>query len=379
MKGLVALLLALVVATSCASKKEEEKGGKSDWPDGISAFFTPEDRIVKHDQKVRMWAENKTGEEYAFEWTGEGKCGELQWKKETGFEAVFVGGQLGEDCNEKLTLKVMGPKGTFDKQFGVKVEGSQQFAQLEVRPNPIPESWSMVNDYDKTLKGREVKCVTRIGGKEAAKPSVGLAVDATKKRKKSKEEEEREKKAREAGEETEIVDYFDDVQLNLLDAPFGEWNFEFANCFFDAAPAGDEGVLAFKYDLPHHDDYCGYFENLKVGEDCETQPYDTSEFTHLTFIAKSGDDKSHRLHVEMINWERFAEFHQGRPESVGPFDVTDKWQRYEIPLGDLYKDTLNPSGIKSVSFKIKREANFPDHGLILFDNVAFMKKEGANP
>ncbi len=77
--------------------------------------------------------------------------------------------------------------------------------------------------------------------------------------------------------------------------------------------------------------------------------------------------------------ERFAEFHQGRPESVGPFDVTDKWQRYEIPLGDLYKDTLNPSGIKSVSFKIKREANFPDHGLILFDNVAFMKKEGANP
>jgi hypothetical protein len=377
MRRLTGLLLAVVLSFGCTAKKDTAKEGEgvAAWPDGIVVLFQPEDRIVKHDKKVKMWVENKTGEEFSFEWSGEGTCGELQWKKEKNSEAVFVGGKLGQDCNEKMTLKVMGAKGTFEKQFGVKVEGSEQFAAIEVRPDPIPDNWHMINDYDKTLKGKEVKCVTKLGGKDK---SVGLAVDMTKKRKKSAAEENQEKAAREGGAETEIVDYFDDVQMNLNDAPFGPWNFEFANCFFDESYEGEEGVLAYKYDLPHHDDFCGYYENLSVGEDCETTPYDTRPYEYATFIAKSGDDKTHRFYLELINWERFAEFHQGRPEAVGPFDATGEWNRFEVNLADVYKDTLDPAGIKSLSIKIKREANYPDHGLILFDNFAFIEKEGSN-
>jgi hypothetical protein len=378
MRRLTGLLLAVVLVAGCTSKQDAAKEGteKSDWPEGVIPFFQPEDRIVKHDEKVKMWVEDKTGEGFAFEWSSEGKCGQLQWAKEKNSEAVLLGGKNAEDCNEKLTLKAMGPKGTFTRQFGVKIEGSAQFATLEVRPDPIPDSWDMINDYDKTLKGREVKCVTKLGAK--AVKSVGLAVDESKKRKKSEDEANKEKAAREGAEETEVVDYYDDVQLNLHNAPFGPWNFEFANCFFDETYEGEEGVLAYKYDLPHHDDFCGYYENLQVGEDCETRPHDTTAYSHVTFIAKSGDENKHRFYLEMINWERFAEFHQGRPEFTGPFEAGPEWTRYEVKLEDIYRDTLNPEGIKSVSFKIKREPNYPDHGLILFDNVAFLKKEEAN-
>jgi hypothetical protein len=378
MRRLTGILLAVVLGFGCTTKKETavEGEGGSAWPTGIATFFQPEDRTVKHDKKLKVWVENKTGEQFSFEWSGEGTCGELRWDKAKNSEAVFVGGKLAKDCNEKLTLKVMGAEGTFNKQFGVKVEGSEQFATIEVRPDPIPDTWDMINDYDKTMKGKEVKCVTKVGGK--VKKSMGLDVDLSKKREKSAAEKGQEKAAREAGAEAEIIDYFDDVQMNLHDAPFGPWKFESATCFFDESYDGEEGVLAYKYDLPHHEDYCGYYENLSVGEDCETTPFDTRPYEYATFIAKSGDEKTHRFYLELINWERFAEFHQGRPEAVGPFDATGEWNRYEINLADAYKDTLDPAGIKSLSIKITREANFPDSGLILFDNFAFIKKEGSN-
>jgi hypothetical protein len=376
MKRLAWLVIVALVAGACAKKEESGTKEGSAWPAGLAVLFNPPNRMIKHDKKLKMWVENKTAEEYSFEWTAEGKCGVLQWNKDKPAEAIYIGGQNVTDCNEKLTLKVAGA-GTIEKQFGVKVDGSSKFAELEVIPDPIPDSWVFINDYEKTLAGKEIKCVSKIGGKEREKPSVGLAVDEKKKRKKTQEEIDKEKAARDGAKETEVVDYYDDVQTNLLGAPFGDWNFEFAGCRFADAPEGDEGALAFSYDLPHDDDYCGYYENLSIGKDCETRGYDTSKFTHMTFIYKSGDDKEHMLYAEMINWERFAEFHQGRPESVGPYIAKAKWQRAEIPLPKFYKDTLDPATIKSVSFKIKREANYPDHGLILFDNVAFINKKGT--
>ena len=62
---------------------------------------------------------------------------------------------------------------------------------------------------------------------------------------------------------------------------------------------------------------------------------------------------------------------------MGPYEVGEEWTRFEIPLTEIYRDTLSPTGIKSVSFKFRREPNFPDHGMVLIDNVAFIKKEGA--
>ena len=320
MRRFVFLSLCLALVAGCAPKQEEggKKGGSSSWPEGLYAHFTPENRIIRADAKLRVWMEDKTGKGYKFEWVAEGLCGELKVDKNKTFEALFIGGKHTKDCTEKLTLKAAGPSGVVEKGFNIKVLGSAEFATLQVRPDPIPESWLMINDYDKTMEGREVKCVHKLVGDGARAPTVGLAVDAVKKRKKSRDQEEKEAKAKTGKQEAEVEDIYDDVQLNVLGAPFGPWNFEFANCSFGETPKEDEGALAFRYDLPHDDDYCGYFENLSIGRDCETGQYDTSIYESLTFIAKSGDGQKHKIYAEMINWEKFAEFHRAAPKPWAP-------------------------------------------------------------
>jgi hypothetical protein len=376
-------LLAALGLSCCAAKKEEGPAGetvKADgFPAGLTLSFEPADRMVKPGKKVRMWVENKTGESFAWEWIGQGTCGEFQFNKEKSFEAILVGGEYAEDCREEITFKATGGGQVHEKKINVMVKGNPKFASLAVRPDPIPDSWVLINNYDRTMAGREVKCVTEIGGK-TKKPSVGLAFDTKGSKKASRSAEER-KKAEEAAAKTGVVqkveEVFEGITLNMLDSPFLPWKFEFGICDFAEVPEDDEGALAISYDLPHDDDYCGYFEHLKLGQDCEAEPFDSSIFEKLTFIVKSGDGEPHEVYAEMVAWEKFAEFHQGRTEPVGPFKVpADKWVRYEVPLVDLYKDTLIPDSIKSVSFKVVRQ-NQADTGVILFDNIAFIKKGSA--
>lgn len=376
MKRLFVLFLAVPLVASCAAKKEEKaaEGTTAGWPAGLSVTFDPADRTIAHGKKLKMWIENKTGTAYKFEWASEGKCGEFKFDQAKSFEALLVGGQFGEDCSEKVTISALSSGTPMQKAINVRVRGSKEFQELTVRPDPIPETWMFINDYDKTVEGREVKCIITIGGDGK---SVGLAVNAAKKRKKTAEEEAADKKARESGQITEVEDFFDDVYLNLLGAPFDTWTYESGSCSFADGPEGEDGVMALRYDIPYHDAYCGYFENLGLGRDCEAQAFDATEYKALTFIAKSGDGAVHRFSTELVPWERFAEFHQGKARLMGPFEVGEKWKRFEIPLSDFCKDPDEIRRLKSVSFKFKREANFPDAGLLLIDNVALIKKEGG--
>jgi len=378
------LFLVAVCVSFCAAKKEGAEEGKTKkaveaeggLPTGLMLLYEPKDRMIKADKKLKMWIENKTGNDYAYEWTSEGKCGEFKADKDRAFEALLIGGKHAEDCRELVTFKAQHGGQTIEKQFGVVVKGSAEYAQLEARPKPIPESWLMVNNYDRTQDGREVKCVLEIGGK-VKKPSLGLAFETKGQKAKARDDKDAAAKkaaAKESDKVQEITEIYDDVTTNLLDAPFLPWKFEFGACSFVAAPEDEEGVLALHYDIPHHDDYCGYFEHLKLRKDCEAGKFDATPYEALTFIVKSGDGEPHQIYAEMVAWEKFAEFHQGRTEPVGPFEVpVDEWKRYEIALPKIYKDTLLPDSIKSISFKVMR-ANQPDTGVILFDNVALIKK-----
>jgi len=377
MKSLPIVLAAIFLLGACAKKEQAaQDAGKDAWPKGLAAFFEPENRILAIGTKLRMWVENKTGEEFKPEWTHDGNCGQFIYDKSKPFEAIFLAGETAEDCTAKLTVKLVGKDGTLEKQFNAMVKGASKFKELVLRPDPIPETWLFVNNYDQTQSGREVKCVSVLGGSEG-KPSVGLAIDTGKKRKKTDEESAAEAKAKEEGKQIEVVDVFDGQLLNLLDAPFGPWNFEFAGCAFGDPPQGEKGVLAFAYDLPHDDDYCGFFENLGMGKDCESTPFDASVVDKVTFLVRSGDGQKHAFFVELVAWEKFAEFHQGRSEPFGPLEAGEAWKRYEVAVSDIVKRDIDPTAIKSVSFKIRREANYPDHGLILFDNVAMVRKGEA--
>ncbi|MBM4355328.1 MAG: hypothetical protein FJ109_16340 [Deltaproteobacteria bacterium] len=377
MRALPIVLIATLLLGACAKKEQAaQTEGKDAWPKGLSAHFDPENRILSIGAKLRMWVENKTGEEFKPEWIHDGSCGQFLYDKAKPFEATFVGGENAEDCTAKLTVKLVGKNGILEKQFNALVKGSAKFKELVLRPDPMPETWIMVNNYDQTFSGREVKCVTVVGGAEN-KPSVGLAVDADKKRKKTDEESAAEAKAKQEGKQIEVVDIFDGQLLNLLDAPYGPWNFEFSGCAFGDAPEGEKGVLPFAFDLPHDDDYCGYFENLGMGKDCESVPFDARPIDKITFLARSGDAEKHAFFVELVAWEKFAEFHQGRSEPFGPIEAGTEWKRFEVAVADIVKRDIDPSAIKSVSFKVRREPNYPDHGLILFDNIALVKKGEA--
>ena len=384
MRQPVLLFLVAVCVSFCAAKKEgaeeaktkkgvEEGGGL---PTGLMLLYQPKDRMIKAEKKLKMWIENKTGDDFAYEWLSEGKCGEFKFDKARAFEALLIGGKHAEDCRELVTFRASRAGNTIEKQFGVVVKGSAEFVEFEVRPKPIPESWLMINNYDRTLGGREVKCVLTVGGK-VKKPSLGLAFETKEQKAKARDAAEikaRKEAAEKSGKEQEIIEIYDDVTQNLLDAPFLPWKFEFGACAFVDAPEDEEGVLALHYDLPHHDDYCGYFEHLRLRKDCEAGKFDATPYERLTFIVKSGDGEPHQVYAEMVAWEKFAEFHQGRTEPLGPFAVpADGWKRYEIALPKLYKDTLLPDSIKSVSFKVMR-LNQPDTGVILFDNVALIRK-----
>jgi hypothetical protein len=371
MRALPIVLAATLALGACAKKDDSDKGPDG-WPKGISANFAPRDLTVNAGGKLRMWIENKSGKPYKVEWSHDGNCGKFMYDRSKGSEATLIGVVGPEDCTTKLSVKMTGKDEPLEKQVTAVVKGSVKLKELVLRPDPIPGTWLLVNNYDQTMSGQEVKCVTIEGGDK--KNSHGFGGQA---REKTDEQKAAEAKAKEEGKEIEVVEVFDDVTLNLRDAPFGPWTFEFANCSFGAAPEGETGVLPLAYDLPHNDDYCGFFENLGMGKDCETTPLDASVMESVTFIVRSGDGEKHSFFVELVAWEKYAEFHQGRSEAFGPIEAGKDWKRFEIPVSDIVKKEIDPASIKSVSFKVRREANYPDHGLILFDNVAFVRKGDA--
>jgi hypothetical protein len=370
MRCLVLLLSLVFAVASCARKQDAGSAGadKGPLPDGMKILVDPASKTAKAGQKVRVWAENNTGKKFTVEWKADGHCGTFEVEKTKGLEALFVAGQYGMDCTQKVEFKASGTSGIYETSLDIVVKGNPAFAQLDPRPNPIPDNWVMVNDYETSLDPKEVKCTMVVGGKKRV--SVGLAFGADKHKKEGSDS----KAPEAAGDEPkEVTESYDGILLNKLDAPFGPWTFEFGSCEMADPPENEKGTFALSYDLPNDDAYCGYFETFSMGKDCESAPFDVAPFEKLSFIVKSGDGKPHRLFVELVAWEKYAEFHQGRTEAVGPFEVpVDAWKRYDVELKDLIKDALAPSSIKSVSFKLTRDKQ-PDGGVILFDNIALIK------
>jgi plastocyanin len=375
MRQFVVLVLVGIAAASCSKTPDAAKQKTPEaWSRQITLQFDPADRTVKPGRPVRIWVDNKTGENVTFEWSSAGTCGELVLDKDKPAQAQFVGRGAAKECKEDITLKVSAAKGTYEKRFGVTILGDKAFAELTVRFDPMPDSWLVINDYENTLAGQEVKCF-RTEGKTGAKPSVGLAVDAKKEKEKSQAERDAEKAKAAKGGEYTVTDVFTDQHLNSLRAPFDPWQFEGGSFTFGEPPEGEKGVLALHYDLPYDDAYGGYFENLRLEPSCETGPFDTAEYETITFIVKSGDGKPHKVYLEVTAWEKYSEYHQGRTEAAGPFDVPAKeWKRYEVPIRRIIKTDLDPHTIKSINFRMNRGGQ-EDSGVVLFDNLALIRKK----
>lgn len=345
----LALLVALSLVLPACSKKEEE--GKT-WPGAISVSFEPAlgaDQAVKPEQTVKVRLANKTGEQVAFEWKSKDECGTLKTSKEQPALAEYTAGKHGEDCAEEITILATGKKIDGEKKLTLTVKGDPKFKTLELRPNPLPETWVMVNDYESTFETKSVSC------------------------KRFYEVKEGDKKVQQS------EDVSADFTLNKLGGVWNTWGWENGGCSRDVElENAEKGVLALHYDLPGEGDYCGFYEDLKARpENCDkTEKMDLSDVDYITFLAKTGDGKPRTLRLELVIWEEFADANQGASKAApNGFEVTGEWRRFEVAVNQIIKD--DPSAIKTVkqlSFRVNREKGQPDEGFILIDNVALIKK-----
>ena len=335
MKQTIALAVAALVVGACAPSPEELK----------KAFVitsNPASRNIGPGDMLRITVDNKSGKAVEYQWSAPGDCGKLAFNPKKSFDASYVGRISDTICSESITLSVMGMhKEPLVFESKVTVRPAEKVKEIELRPNPIPDSWTMINDYNGTLTPKIIDCVRKHRGKE-----------------------------QEVSEE---------VTLNRLDATFTAWFFESSSCTIFAENDNGEQIMALDYDVATDDSYCGYTENLKLAKDCDTKLYDLSPFQALTFLARSGDTQEHHLIIEIVQWEKYAEFHQGRAAQFGPITVGKDWKRHEYAIRDICKkgpkQEVDPTFVKSVGFKVTRQGG-TDKGIVFLDNVALIKENG---
>jgi hypothetical protein len=358
------LLLAIPLLIGCDSKPAL---GPDGLPKDMLVRVDPSDGNIKADKSAEIFVQNSTGKAFLYDWQSAGICkGKLVQKNDDEpFARTYKAGKEGAQCVEEITLTVKGEKDTYTKKLFITVDGKAAYAQLELKPDPIPETWTFLNDYEATLEGKDVVC-KRI-------------------EKRSKKVEGAPAGSKPEFEEVVEEDPREGITFNLLGGVFGNWGYEFGSCKFGEAPDSDPGVLTVNYDLPQLNSYCGYFEQFKTGEDCEAVPFDISGYEKITFLLKSADDKDHYPVFELVGWDEFAKFRQGSIEKSKPLVArADRWTRYEIEISTLIRDVnvIDPAKVKSIGFSVNRTVVLADgtqvsngsEGSILVENLALVAK-----
>jgi hypothetical protein len=169
-----------------------------------------------------------------------------------------------------------------------------------------------------------------------------------------------------------LVDTFDgtvEKKANLWEGFIGTWTFKSGSC--QVAP-GPEKTLKLSYKLPIGSSQCGFFEYLKGGEG-KSEAVDVSGYTGLTFQLRSADERVHKLRLEVVQWDKLAEYNQG-PVFTGKEALVAKpyWRRYEYKLTELPQG-FDLKAIKSIGLTLDGRDGFGQDGTVLVDNLAFIQ------
>lgn len=301
----LSLLLMILLITGCKVKPE---------PPAFKLYVTPDDYVSRPGGIIEVECEkvfkiNHKPENYQFTAKYKSNC-KIDVLSNKGH---YLKVKVDENCIKgkiDITVTATGKGGSTSHSAEVKIKRRMLIWEvLPERPEKIPASWSMVDDFEKSGK------------------------------------------------------------FNLWKGFRGQWTYRNGKCNFKI----ENGLLNINYVLPYEDlSSCGYFEYFK-GDEGKAESFDLSPFRRVTFMIKSNDKKLHRVRFELVEYDKVSQVHQGAVGTTDEVILaTNYWRRIEIPFPHFAKG-LHLKSMKSLSVKIDSSDRNLKSGSILIDNIAFIK------
>lgn len=222
-----------------------------------------------------------------------------------------------------------------------------------VWPDPMPENWVLVNDYE-----------------TPANLTPPPKTDANKAKKKAAKDEKAVAKPQ-----------------NNLGGEWGEVGFNAGKCALEQVKEGTNTALKITFSMPTETSECGTFEYLmpfvekkiknKVIKNYP-QFFDLRPYDKITFMAKSGDDKEHLIKLHITELDEYGSQLQGYVDTTKIVPAGKDWERHEFSLDETLHGFFDRrhGKLTGVRVRIQEQPNKNGDGIILIDNIALIKKVG---
>ena len=250
-------------------------------------------------------------------------------------------------CGQKSAQKAEQAKPQAAAPAAQPAPEPEKKAPEPVWPNPVPEGWVVVNDYETPA--------------DLSEP----AIDPKTKKPIPKENK----------------------PTNLLGGEWGSIGFNDGKCALAQVKDGENTVLQVTYAMPAETSECGTFEYFmptiekKVGKKLVKnypQFYDLRPFDKITAMVKSGDDKTHYLKLHVTELDPYGSQLQGYVSPTEMIIAGPDLTRVQLNLDKTLHEFFDRSHGKLTGFRIRfqEQPNRNDAGVVLFDNITFIKKGG---
>jgi len=216
-----------------------------------------------------------------------------------------------------------------------------------VWPDPVPETWLVVNDYETTadLSEPAIDPRTRKPIPKVNKPT------------------------------------------NLLGGEWGDVGFNAGKCTLEQVRDGNNTILKVSFNMPAETSECGTFEYLMPAIEKRVdnrlirnypQSFDLRPYDRITAMVKSGDGKEHNLRLHITELDPYASQLQGYASPTENIVAGPEWRRVEFQLDKTLHQFFDRRHGKLIGLRIRVQelAEGETSGVILFDNIALIKKTG---
>lgn len=183
--------------------------------------------------------------------------------------------------------------------------------------SPTPESWAVVNDYEKTW----------------------------------------------------------DPRKNLWNGYWDTWKYRAGDCGLETFSENGPSRLKVSYALPVDNSQCGTFEYLK-GEKGKPEAVDLRDYAKAFVVMKSGDDQEHRVRLEVVELDPYDAALQGYTGTSKVLVVGPDWTRYEMDLDKELHPHFDRKMGKTIGIRLDRkDQSDRESGVVLVDGLGFIRRE----